>query len=71
YSTPLQAASAGGHDQTVQQLLAAGAEVNTLGEYYDHWRYGTALQLALARGHDQIDQQLLTARADINTQGGS
>ncbi|PKS12260.1 hypothetical protein jhhlp_001560 [Lomentospora prolificans] len=61
--TPLHWASYKGHDTTVQQLLAAGADVNMK----DEDRSGqTPLHLASSRGHDTIVQQLLAAGADVN-----
>jgi ankyrin repeat protein len=54
-----------GHDQTVQRLLEAGADVNAQGG-----RHGSALQGASAKGYEQTVQRLLEAGADGNAQGG-
>ncbi|KAH6870903.1 ankyrin repeat-containing domain protein, partial [Thelonectria olida] len=64
YGSAIQAASAGGHDKTVQLLLEKGADVNAKGG-----EYGSALQAASARGHDKIIQLLLEKGADVNAEG--
>ena len=58
-------ASACGHDNIVQLLLAEDADVNLTGGYY-----GCALQAASANGHDNIVQLLLAKGADVNLTGG-
>jgi ankyrin repeat protein len=65
YDNALQAASAGGHEKTVQMLIDAGADVNAQGGYF-----GNALQAASAEGHDKTVQMLIDAGADVNAQGG-
>lgn len=50
----LQAASAGGHLEIIQLLLAYGANVNALGGHF-----GNTLQAASARGHEEITRLLL------------
>ncbi|KAF7546013.1 hypothetical protein G7Z17_g8730 [Cylindrodendrum hubeiense] len=57
----LQAAAEEGHLETVEKLLAAGADVNA---YAEHGQ--TALQAAAERGHLQIVEILLTSGADVN-----
>ena len=49
----------GGHTETVQILLEAGAGVNTRGG-----KYGSALQAASIGGHSEIVQLLLEAGAE-------
>ena len=62
YSTALQAASAGGHNQVVQILLDNGADVNAQGG-----SFGNALQAALLGDSNQVVQTLLDKGADVNT----
>ncbi|KAK3936743.1 ankyrin repeat-containing domain protein [Diplogelasinospora grovesii] len=54
----LQAASAGGCDYSVQQLLSHGASINEIGPR------GTALRLASANGHDGVVQRLIKHKVD-------
>jgi ankyrin repeat protein len=61
-SSALQNAAGRGHMQTVQVLLAAGGDVNSLRGYHR----GTALHEAAWSGHDQIVQLLLANGADAN-----
>ena len=65
YGNALQAASAGGHEKTVELLLSEGAEVNAQGGWY-----GSALQAASAGGHEEIVELLLSKGAEVNAQGG-
>jgi hypothetical protein len=65
YGNALQAASARGHDKTVELLLGKGADINAQGG-----RYGNALQAASANGQDKTVELLLSKGADINAQGG-
>ncbi|KAI3573631.1 ankyrin repeat-containing domain protein [Fusarium oxysporum f. sp. albedinis] len=64
YGSALQAASADGHDKTVQ-LIENNADVNAEGG-----RYGSALRAASAGGHYKIVQLLIENNADVNAQGG-
>ena len=61
--TALMLASLNGHDTIVEQLIQAGADVNTQNNYG-----GTALMAASAHGHDTVVEQLLQAGADVNTE---
>jgi len=65
YGDALQAASAGGHEAVVEQLLEKGADVNAQGG-----RYWNALQAASVGGHEAVVEQLLEKGADVNAQGG-
>jgi len=65
YGNALQAASAKGHKEVVQQLLNKGAEINAQGGHF-----GNALQVASWRGDEKVVQQLLDKGAKINAQGG-
>jgi hypothetical protein len=65
YGTALQAASACGHDRTVELLLDRGADVNAEGGFY-----GTALQAASVEGHERVIELLLNRGANINAQIG-
>ncbi|KAJ7897905.1 ectomycorrhiza-induced ankyrin-domain/NACHT-domain-containing protein [Mycena olivaceomarginata] len=65
YGNALQAASAGGHDAVVRELLAKGADVIAQGG-----EYGNALQAASARGHDAVVRELLAKGANVSAQGG-
>lgn len=61
----IQAASVGGHINTVRMLIDHGADVNLQG---GHW--GNALQAALANGHERTAEVLLTRGAYLDTQRG-
>jgi ankyrin repeat protein len=61
----LYVASIRGHDQIVQLLLEAGADVNAKGGRFDN-----ALQAAAYSGHDKIVQRLLKEGANVNAEGG-
>ncbi|KAH6884132.1 hypothetical protein B0T10DRAFT_518181, partial [Thelonectria olida] len=65
YGSALQAASAEGHDKTVQLLLEKGAVINAEGG-----RFGSAIQAASYGGHDKIVQLLLEKGADVTAEGG-
>ena len=65
YGNALQAASAEGHKEVIQQLLEKGAEIKAQGG-----EFGNALQAASAEGHKEVVQQLLKKGAKINAQGG-
>jgi ankyrin repeat protein len=65
YGNALQAASAEGHKEVVEQLLEKGAEINAQGGIF-----GNALQAASAGGYKEVMQQLLDKGAEINAQGG-
>ncbi|EUC45214.1 hypothetical protein COCMIDRAFT_36994 [Bipolaris oryzae ATCC 44560] len=58
--TPLQVASAKGHEGVVKLLLNAGAEVNAKG-----YRYSNALVAALESGNECIAKILLEAGANV------
>ena len=58
----LQAASIGGHLQVIEQLLAAGADVNAPPAFHG----STALQAASRGGHLQVVERLLAAGANVN-----
>ncbi|KAI4779146.1 hypothetical protein E4T52_05970 [Aureobasidium sp. EXF-3400] len=63
--TALLLASEGGHSNTLQMLLDAGAVLDAqCGEY------GTPLHVASTDGHDNIVQMLLDKGADVNDQSG-
>ncbi|KAH8773371.1 ankyrin repeat-containing domain protein [Hyaloscypha sp. PMI_1271] len=62
YSSKLQAASAEGRIQAVEELLKAGENVNEESGPYS----GTALQAASAGGYEDIVEILLEAGADVN-----
>lgn len=55
----LHAAAANGHENIIELLLAAGANVNDSS-------HGTALQAAAAAGHLPVVEKLLAADADVN-----
>ena len=59
-NTALQAASAEGHDSTVELLISKGADVNTQGPL------GNALQVASGEGKNSTVELLLDEGADIN-----
>jgi hypothetical protein len=61
YGTALQAASAEGHKEVVEMLLAKGADVNVEGGFY-----GTALQAASRGGYKDVVEMLLAKGADVN-----
>ncbi|KAF7540669.1 hypothetical protein G7054_g1120 [Neopestalotiopsis clavispora] len=61
YGNALQAASAKGHQDIVQMLLANGADVNTQGGVY-----GNALQAASRGGHREIVQLLVNIGVNVN-----
>jgi ankyrin repeat protein len=61
-----RAASHRGHDQIVQLLLEAGADINA-----QCGCHGSALQAAIVKGHGQIVERLLERGADVNGPGGS
>ncbi|MCJ1267408.1 hypothetical protein MMC22_007293 [Lobaria immixta] len=65
YGTVLIAASAKGHENVVQILMDAGADLNAQGGFY-----GNVLQAASAKGHEKVVQILIDAGADLNAQGG-
>jgi hypothetical protein len=62
--TALQAAAGGGHRETVEILIKAGAHVNTRGSDF---LGRTALQAAAEIGHEEIVRSLLAAGANVNT----
>ena len=64
--TALCAASKCGHENMVQMLIDAGAEVNA----QTKWHRKNALQAASEDGHEKVVQMLLEAGADINAQEG-
>jgi hypothetical protein len=61
YDSPLQVASAGGHEAVVRLLLERGAEVNMESTYY-----GSPLQVASAGGHEAVVRLLLERGAEAN-----
>ncbi|KAJ6586047.1 ankyrin repeat-containing domain protein [Mycena capillaripes] len=61
WGTALQAASAFGHREIVQKLLANGADINALGG-----TCGTALYAASTNGHKEVIRLLLENGADVN-----
>ncbi|KAF8249029.1 ankyrin [Wilcoxina mikolae CBS 423.85] len=61
--TVLQVAAMGGHQDVVEKLLKAGADVNALPAEY---KGRTALQAAAEGGHQVVVEQLLKAGADVN-----
>jgi ankyrin repeat protein len=63
--SPLQAASASGHEPVVKMLLDAGADPNLVGG-----KYGTALQAAAFNGRINVIRLLLSREADVNQCGG-
>lgn len=63
YGNALQAASFGGHQETVQLLLDYGADAKT-----QRGIYGNALYAASSGGHLEIVQRLLDNGADAKTQ---
>ncbi|KAF2625511.1 hypothetical protein BU25DRAFT_371926, partial [Macroventuria anomochaeta] len=66
YGNALQAASFGGHKETVRLLLNKGAEINAQGG-----QHGNAFHAASCQGHNEIMVALLLNRgAEINAQGG-
>ncbi len=58
--TPLQLAATGGSVATVEQLVAAGADVT----YGEHEGSGTALHIAAGQGHTDVVALLLEIGAD-------
>jgi ankyrin repeat protein len=56
-----RAASHRGHDQIVQLLLEAGADINA-----QCGCHGSALQVAIVKGHGQIVERLLERGPDVN-----
>ena len=58
-STPLHPAAMMGHKETVELLIAKGADVKTAGER-------TPLHLAAFNGHKEIIELLIAAGADVN-----
>ncbi|KAL9601597.1 MAG: hypothetical protein Q9219_002431 [cf. Caloplaca sp. 3 TL-2023] len=65
YGTALQAASAGGHLDIVEELLRNNANVNASGE-----EFGTPLQAACVGGHASTARTLVENGADINQVSG-
>ena len=65
YGSALGSASASGHKEVVQILLAKGADVNMAGV-----KDGNALELASANGHQEVVQILLGNGIDVNMAGG-
>ncbi|KAJ7445338.1 ankyrin repeat-containing domain protein [Mycena latifolia] len=65
YGNALQAASSGGHTETVGLLVEKGADVNAQGGYHSN-----ALQAASSGGHTEISRFLLDQGANVNAQGG-
>ena len=65
YGSALGSASASGHKEVVQILLAKGADVNIAGV-----KDGNALGLASANGHQEVVQILLGNGIDVNMAGG-
>ena len=65
YGSPLKAASAHGHGEAVNLLLARGAEVDLNGG-----QFGTALQTAAAQGKLKVVEILIDHSSDINLKGG-
>lgn len=63
--TPLYFASLFGWTDIVEQLLAAGADINAQGGYLSY-----ALHAASDKGHEKTVELLITAGANINAQGG-
>ncbi|KAJ3832734.1 hypothetical protein F5878DRAFT_547720, partial [Lentinula raphanica] len=63
FGTALQAAAAGGHDDTVEFLVTQGADINAQGG-----DYGTALEVAVTEGHKETAEFLLQQGADLNAQ---
>ena len=63
--TPLNLASACGHDNVVKALLNKGFDANA-----PNGRYGCALQAASFTGREHIVELLINNSADINTQAG-
>ena len=59
--TALTMAVCRGHGPVVQQLIAAGANVNAIDNVGD-----TALTMAACRGHGPVVQQLIAAGANVN-----
>ena len=65
YGTALQAASAEGHLDVVEELVGHAADLNATSE-----ELGTALQAACAGGHASIAKTLVEKGADLNQIGG-
>ena len=65
YGTALQAASAEGHLDVVEELLKHGADLNASSE-----ELGTALQAACAGGHALVAKTLVGKGADVNQVSG-
>ena len=75
FGNALQAASYGGHQETVKLLIDKGADVNAhRGHYGNTYRghYGSALQAASASYYpsDEIVKLLIDKGADVNAPGG-
>ncbi|KAM0719563.1 hypothetical protein Q7P37_003693 [Cladosporium fusiforme] len=83
YGNALQAASFSGHEEVVQILMDAGADINI--QRRRVWQrttsgiiqwpreggsYGNALQAASLGGHEAVIRILMDAGADVNAQGG-
>lgn len=64
--TPLISAIERGHKKVVEQLLAAGADVDLQGGVL----WDNALQAAAVGGHEKMVKQLLAAGMDVNIQSG-
>jgi ankyrin repeat protein len=64
----LQAAALGGHLHVVNRLLAAGADVNAEGCYYNGC---TALYAAALEGHVHVVRRLLDVGSDRNMTAGN
>ncbi|KAH6693976.1 ankyrin repeat-containing domain protein [Plectosphaerella plurivora] len=66
YGNALQAASSGGHIDTVALLLVKGADANASGGHY-----GTALSAASSHGNINVLRLLIAKGADIGARGGA
>ncbi|KND87255.1 Ankyrin repeat domain-containing protein 17 [Tolypocladium ophioglossoides CBS 100239] len=65
FGNALQAASSGGHTETVRLLLEEGADVNAQGSNYEN-----ALRAASSTNHTETVRLLLERGAEINAQSG-